>query len=160
MLQRVGLTPAGLVTVGQLLEKGGRAARRRATALRKKSEGYTLSEEDFAGGYADPLQHLQLSGNDAGPTGLGTEFCEGLATSVSLRTLELSCCSLGDVGVVRLLEVIGRMNTGETEVCLLEHLDLSNNSLTAASAHALAPVLGRNMNLRSIDVKANLLGTE
>lgn len=106
------------------------------------------------------MEELVLSGNDLGPSGPGRELCSSLPVTVNLKVLMLACCSLGDVGVQGLFEVLSHRNRGDTTACALQELDLSHNNLTPVAARALVHVLAGNEHLEVLHAKANEFGPE
>jgi len=111
-------------------------------------------------GKTSVLQHLVLSGNDCELFGLGSEFCEGVLKSKSLTLLDLSCCSLGDEGVVALFGTLSLRYPDVPEPPRLQELGLGCNGLGPAAARALCRCLSTNSSLCKLDLRANTLGPE
>jgi len=119
--------------------------------------GEFLSDNE---GKTSVLQHLVLSGNDCDAFGLGNEFCEGVPQSRSLMSLELSCCSLGDEGVVPLFDTLSLRYPDVAEPPRLQELGLGCNGLGPAAARSLCCCLATNHSLLKLDLRANALGPE
>lgn len=111
-------------------------------------------------GEASPLESLVLSGNDLGPGGITGSFLDGIKHSQNLRSLDLSCCSLLDDGIILLCEVLALRLPVVREVPRLEELSLGCNRLGPAGARTLSACLAKNLKLRALDLKANTLGVE
>jgi len=111
-------------------------------------------------GETSPLVSLCLSGNDIGPEGVPRDFLDGLKGGKCLRSLDLSCCCLGDEGVVSLLDVLALRLPAVREAPELEELRLGCNRITPVGAKTLSRCLATNMKLRTLDLKANELGLD
>ncbi|XP_064391357.1 NACHT, LRR and PYD domains-containing protein 5-like [Halichondria panicea] len=90
------------------------------------------------------ISELDLFNNAIGNSGLGT-LCEALSTNLSLKTLNLTNCSLtiSDDNGAALYQLLDTNNS-------LEHLDLSKNTVT--SCRHIAAGLAVNKTLRTLSL--------
>jgi Ran GTPase-activating protein (RanGAP) involved in mRNA processing and transport len=136
-LEAKGLTAAGCATLGEALAANSR------TATSADRTGYT------------GIAELLLGQNSLGGDGLSA-LLEGVGSSVGLRTLDLSSCSLEGEGAVQPLAAALQQG----KLPSLGVLRLDGNTLSGTGIAALADTFGAAASLQQLHLQRCCLGPE